>query len=136
MIKHKKDIDVESEEYFSENFADVFIRFIKSLFSFLRPSCKFEEFLEKTGEYFDEQIILEQKRSNLKYVGGKINFTLSGNQVDMQAKLYFQNEVEKWIVQESHNSIDKSRFNDWDTDEDLIKLSKGETIELDINPPE
>ena len=92
--------------------------------------------MSETGEYFDERIRQKEARDKVKYAGGKITFTLSGDKVDMVSKLYFFNdEAEKWTVQESSNSVDKSRFNDWDTDEDLQRLSRGETVELDINPP-
>lgn len=101
-----------------------------------RPSYSFEEFLRKTGEYFDKRILLTQKQKKMKYAGGKITFNLSGDNVEMKSKLFFLNETEKWIVHEASNSVDKSRFNDWDTDKDLIRLSEGETIEFDINPPE
>ncbi len=53
----------------------------------------------------------------------------------MTSKLYFLNESEKWILQEASNSVDKSRFNDWDKDEDLQRLLHGETVELDIKAP-
>ena len=118
-----------------ESFASALMRFLMDFFRMFRVSCKFEEFLEKTGEYFDECIKQKETRDKVKYAGGKITFTLSGSKVLMTSKLYFLNEAEKWIVQESSNSVDKSRFNDWDRDEDLLRLSRGETVELDINPP-
>ncbi|MBQ4402058.1 MAG: hypothetical protein II832_07825, partial [Synergistaceae bacterium] len=62
-------------------------------------------------------------------------FKLKGSQVKMNAKLFFfKSENEKWTVQESSNTVDKSRFNDWNDDEDLKKLLLGETVEFYINP--
>ena len=141
MIDHKKaneaKISEDLPEAQDESLESALIRFIRKLFSFLRPSCKFEEFLEKTGEYFDERIRLTEKQKGLKYAGGKITFNLFGNQVKMHAKLFFfKSENEKWTVQESSNTVDESRFNDWDKDEDLKKLRRGETVELKINPPD
>ena len=55
--------------------------------------------------------------------------------VKMNAKLYFfKNKNEKWTALESSNTIDESRFNDCDKDEDLKKLRQGETVALDITP--
>ena len=141
MIDHKKDnkakVSEDLPEVQDESLESALIRFIRKLFSFLRPSCKFEEFLEKTGEYFDERIRDTEQQKGLKYAGGKINFNLSGNQVKMNAKLFFfKSENKKWTVQESSNTVDKSRFNDWDTDEDLKKLARGEIVELDITAPQ
>ena len=135
MIERKQAVDVDSEKQ-EESLESALIRFLRKLFDMFRVSCTFEKFLEKTSEYFDEIILQKEERNNLKYAGGKIAFTLKGSEVHMTSKLYFLNESENWIVQESSNSVDKSRFNDWDTDEDLIKLSKGETVELDINHPD
>ena len=127
--------EVSSAEVPDESLESALIRFIRKLFSFLRPSCKFEEFLEKTGEYFDERIRQTEQQKELKYAGGKITFNLKGSQVKMNAKLFFfKSENEKWTVQESSNTVDESRFNDWDKDEDLKKLLHGETVELYINP--
>ena len=149
MIDHKKvnkaelpensqeEQEVIKAEVSDESLESALIRFIRKLFSFLRPSCKFEEFLEKTGEDFGERIRDTEQQKGLKYAGGKITFNLSGNQVKMNAKLFFfKSENEKWTVQESSNTVDKSRFNDWDNDEDLKKLLHGETVEFDINPPD
>lgn len=140
MIDHKKADEAEVSEDLTESqdesLTAALIRFLEKLFGFFRPSYSFEEFLKKTEEYFDERILLKQKQKKLKYVGGKITFNLSGDNVKMKSKLFFLNEAEKWIVQESSNEVKKSRFNDWDTDKDLIRLSEGETIEFDINPPE
>jgi hypothetical protein len=140
MIDHKKanesEISEDLQEAHDESLESALIRFIKKLFSMFRMSCRFDEFLIKTGEYFDERILLTQKQKKMKYAGGKITFNLSGDNVEMKSKLFFLNEAEKWIVHESSNEVKKSRFNDWDTDKDLIRLSEGETIEFDINPPE
>lgn len=140
MIDHKKANESEISDDFTEaqneSLIAALIRFLKKLFGFFRPSYSFEEFLRKTGEYFDERILLTQKQKKVKYAGGKITFNLSGDNVEMKLKLFFLNEAEKWIVQEASNSVDKLRFNDWDTDKDLIRLPEGETIEFDINPPE
>ncbi|MBQ6972988.1 MAG: hypothetical protein IJP86_11630 [Synergistaceae bacterium] len=141
MIDRKKTNEEEIPENLpeeqDESLESALIRFIRKLFSFLKPSCKFEEFLQKTGEYFDERIIQTERQKELKYAGGKITFNLSGSQVKMNAKLFFfKSGNEKWTVQESRNSVDKSRFNDWDKDEDLLMLSRGETVEMDINHPE
>ena len=133
MIDRTKTVEPEEQE---ESFAYALMKFLRELFRMFRMSCKFEEFLEKTGEYFDERIRHKEAHDKVKYAGGKITFTLSGDQVLMSSKLYFLNEAEKWIVQESSNSVDKSRFNDWDKDEDLQRLSRGETVELDINHPD
>lgn len=139
MIDHKKasraEVPEDSPEKQDESLESALIRFIRKLFSFLRQSCKFEEFLKKTGEYFDERIRQTEEQKNLQYIGGKISFKLSGDKVDMHAKLFYRNEDEKWIVQESSNTVEKSRFNDWDKDKDLLRLLRGETVELDINPP-
>ena len=119
-----------------EDFASALLRFLKEFFRKFWPSCTFEEFLEETGEYFDERIRQREAKGDVKYAGGKITFTFSGDKVNMNAKLYyFINETEKWTLQETSSQVDKSRFNDWDKDEDLLRLSRGETIELDINPP-
>lgn len=141
MIDRKKVNEAEVFEDFQdaqdESLESALIRFIRKLFSFLKPSCKFEEFLEKTGEYFDERIRLTEQQKGLQYAGGKITFNLMGSQVKMNAKLFFfKNENEKWTVQESSNTVDKSRFNNWDKDEDLLRLSHGESVEMDINHPE
>lgn len=144
MTEHKKVTALEEqkeqkqEQEQEESFASALMRFIRELFRKLFPtSCKFEEFLEKTGEYFDERIRQRTAKGDVRYAGGKITFTLSGGKVDMASKLYFFNdETEKWTVQEADNSVDKSRFNDWDTDEDLKKLARGEIVELDITAPQ
>ena len=95
MIEREKDNEAEVPENFQEeqdeSLKTKFMRFIREL-----ASCKFEEFLEKTGEYFDERIIQTEQQKDLKYAGGKITFKLSGNQVKMNAKLYFfKSENEK-----------------------------------------
>ena len=136
MIEREKDNEAEVPENFQEeqdeSLKTKFMRFIREL-----ASCKFEEFLEKTGEYFDERIIQTEQQKDLKYAGGKITFKLSGNQVKMNAKLYFfKSKNEKWTVQESSNAVDKTRFNDWDEDKYLKRLLDGETVELDIEPPD
>ena len=127
----------QKEQHEEESFTAALMKFLRELFDkIFGRSCTFEEFLSETGEYFDERIRQKESRDKVKYAGGKITFTLSGDKVDMVSKLYFFNdEAEKWTVQESSNSVDKSRFKDWDTDEDLQRLSRGETVELDINPP-
>ena len=129
--------EVSNAEVPDEALESAFIRFIKRLFSFLRPSCTFEEFRDKTSEYFEECKRQMEQQKGLKYVGGKMTFKLKGSQVKMNAKLFFfKSENEKWTVQESSNTVDKSRFNDWNDDEDLKKLLRGETVEFDINPPD
>ncbi|MBQ3758411.1 MAG: hypothetical protein II876_03020 [Synergistaceae bacterium] len=127
--------EVSNAEVPDEALESAFIRFIKRLFSFLRPSCTFEEFRDKTSEYFEERKRQMEQQKGLKYVGGKMTFKLKGSQVKMNAKLFFfKSENEKWTVQESSNTVDKSRFNDWNDDEDLKKLLLGETVEFYINP--
>lgn len=129
--------EVSKAEVPDESLESAFMRFIKRLFSFLRPSCTFKEFLEETGEYFEERKRQTEQQTGLKYVGGKMTFKLAGSQVKMNAKLFFfKSENEKWTVQESSNTVDKSRFNDWDKNEDLKELLRGETVEFDINPPD
>lgn len=112
------------------------ISFLRNIFSLFSASSRFEDFIEETGKYFDERILLTEKQKNLEYIAGTITFTLSKNQVNMNVKLYFQNNNKKWIVQEASNSVEKSRFNDWDKNEDLLKLSRGETVELYIVHPD
>ena len=87
--------------------------------------------MTEKSDYFDEKILREQNRSNLKYVGGKIKFKLSKNQININTELYFKNTDEIWFVQKYSDSVNKSRFNDWDTNEDLIMLSRYKTIEFD-----
>lgn len=134
MIERNKMIDGKETD---EDFVSAFLRFLKELFKKLWPSCTFEEFLEEIGEYFDGIMRQEEsKNKGKKCPGGKITFTLTGDKVEIEAKLYFfDSETEKWTVRTSRNTVDKSRFNDWDKDEDLQRLSRGETVELDIKAP-
>lgn len=135
MIERKKTA-AGKETY--EDFMPAFMRFLKELFRKLWPSCTFEEFLEETGEYFDGIMRQEEAKNNgKKCPGGKITFTLSGDKVEIESKLYFfDSDGDKWTIQTSRNTVDKSRFNDWDKDADLLRLSRGETVELDITPSE
>ena len=136
IARDKKEAAHNTEQYADLSLAEALMKFIEKLFNFLRPSCTFEEFLEKTGEYFDERMVAKEKQDDVKCGGGKITFKLKGERVEMHSKLYFVDKAEKWTLQKSSNSIGKSRFNDWDTDKDLQRLSRGETVELDITPPE
>ena len=135
MISRQEQQETEEIE---ETLDSAIITFLRKLFKAFNVQCTFEEFLRKTSEYLDEIILKRERRNNLDYVGGKISFNLNvkGDYVKMSSKLYFRNDKEEWIVQESSNSVKKSRFSDWDKDEDLKKIEAGETVELDIIHPE
>ena len=130
--------DQQETEEIEETLESAIIAFLRKLFKAFNIQCTFEEFLRKTSEYLDKIILTKERRNNLDYVGGKISFNLNvkGDYVKMSSKLYFRNEAEEWIVQESSNNVKKTRFSDWDKDEDLKKIEAGETLELDIIHPE
>ena len=135
MISRQEQQETEEIE---ETLESAIIVFLRKLFNMFNVQCTFDEFLRNTSEYLDGIILKKERLNNLNYIGGKISFTLNANgeYIKMSSELYFLNEAKEWIVQKSSNSVKKSRFSDWDKDEDLKKIEAGETVEHEIVHPE
>lgn len=106
------------------------------LLSKMDPTFSFQTFLSYTGSYFDHFILECCKEEALSYVGGTMVLALqSKDTIALHAKLYFQDEVQKWILKERNGMVETARFTDWDTSRALRQLKKTRQIELEIEPP-
>ena len=102
----------------------------------------FQKFLEYTGVSFDKYILETAKKENLRYVGGKMILELdkavvaAPTSIHLSADFYFQTPDKKWVVKKKSGKVESTRFSDWDTDSDSIKLKTAGRLELSIEPPE
>lgn len=96
----------------------------------------FDTFLDYTGQFFDEFIRKTTAEEHLRYVGGKIKFKLNGPTcADMTADFYFQTPGKQWVMKQKTGRVDRSRFSDWDTAPNLLRLRKDGALEFEIDAP-
>lgn len=102
----------------------------------------FQQFLEYTGVSFDKYILEITQKECLRYVGGKMILELDKDAVTapisihLSADFYFQTSDKKWVVKKKNGKVESTRFSDWDTDSDSIKLRTVGRLELSIEPPD
>lgn len=114
-----------------------FEHFIQQIYDEGKISLPFKEFLEYTGETFDNYILKTCKTEKLEYFGGKMIFEQnpSSKDIEVYANFYFQDSNQKWIMKQRKGCITTQCFSDWDTDESLQELQKNGKLELSIEPP-
>lgn len=102
----------------------------------------FQRFLEYTGVSFDKYILETAQKEHLKYVGGKMILELDRDtstvpvSIRLSADFYLQTTDKKWVVKKKNGMVESTRFSDWDTAPDAIKLRTTGKLELSIEPPE
>ena len=98
----------------------------------------FQQFLEYTGISFDKYILETVQK---EYVGGKMILEIDKDAVvapisiHLSADFYFQTSDKNWVVKKKNGKVESTRFSDWDTDSDSIKLRTAGRLELSIEPP-
>jgi len=102
-----------------------------------KRTLPFQKFLDDTGDFFDRYILETCQKENWKCFGGKLTLEKmpESKDIHLSADLYFQSSDQKWNKIHTENHVDIERFNDWDTNEELLKLCKEGKIEMTIEPP-
>lgn len=102
----------------------------------------FQRFLEDTGAFFDRYVEEVGRKECLRFIGGKLTLTLARPlkrdtvPIALAADFYFQTADKKWVVKKKNGMVESSRFTDWTTDPEAVKLMTAGKIELAIEPPE
>ena len=100
---------------------------------------RFEKYLELTGEHLDEVAAKAEKQTGERYCGGELFFRLSDTEYDtvfLEAKLYFLVSAEKelYSVQTLHGTVEKCRFDEWDSCPELMDLAEKKEIRFALDP--
>lgn len=102
----------------------------------------FQRFLEDTGAFFDRYVEEVGRMERLSFIGGKLTLTLDRPlkrntiPIALAADFYFQTADKKWVVKKKNGMVESSRFTDWTTDPEAVKLMTAGKMELAIEPPE
>lgn len=102
----------------------------------------FQQFLEDTGAFFDRYVEEVGRKECLRFIGGKLTLTLDRPlkrdtvPIALAADFYFQTADKKWVVKKKNGMVESSRFTDWTTDPEAVKLMTAGKMELAIEPPE
>lgn len=102
----------------------------------------FQRFLEDTGAFFDRYVEEVGRKECLRFIGGKLTLTLDRPSkrdtvpIALAADFYFQTADKKWVVKKKNGMVESSRFTDWATDPEAVKLMTVGKMELAIEPPE
>lgn len=102
----------------------------------------FQRFLEDTGTFFDRYVEEVSRKERLRFIGGKLTLTLARTlkrdtvPIALAADFYFQTADKKWVVKKKNGMVESSRFTDWTTDPEAVKLMTAGKMELAIEPPE
>ncbi len=102
----------------------------------------FQRFLEDTGAFFDRYVEEVGRKERLSFIGGKLTLTLDRPlkrdtvPIALAADFYFQTADKKWVVKKKNGMVESSRFTDWTTDPEAVKLMTAGKMELAIEPPE
>lgn len=102
----------------------------------------FQRFLEDTGAFFDRYVEEVGRKERLSFIGGKLTLTLDRPlkrntiPIALAADFYFQTADKKWVVKKKNGMVKSSRFTDWTTDPEAVKLMTAGKMELAIEPPE
>lgn len=120
-----------------------FESFLDVLFGDGSAPISFRKFLDHTGSFFDRFVLEASRKEHLDYIGGKMILQLDHSKrkvgdaipIQLSADLYFQTADKQWIVKKKQGQVDSSRFTDWDTDTEAIKLQRTGKLELSIEPP-
>ena len=102
----------------------------------------FQRFLEDTGAFFDRYVEEVGRKECLRFIGGKLTLTLARPlkrdtvPIALAADFYFQTADKKWVVKKKNGMVESSRFADWTTDPEAVKLMTAGKMELAIEPPE
>ena len=102
----------------------------------------FQRFLEDTGAFFDRYVEEVGRKECLRFIGGKLTLTLARPlkrdtvPIALAADFYFQTADKKWVVKKKNGMVESSRFIDWTTDPEAVKLMTAGKMELAIEPPE
>ena len=102
----------------------------------------FQRFLEDTGAFFDRYVEEVGRKERLRFIGGKLTLTLARPlkrdtvPIALAADFYFQTADKKWVVKKKNGMVESSRFIDWTTDPEAVKLMTAGKMELAIEPPE
>lgn len=82
------------------------------------------------------------RKERLRFIGGKLTLTLARPlkrdtvPIALAADFYFQTADKKWVVKKKNGMVESSRFADWTTDPEAVKLMTAGKMELAIEPPE
>lgn len=120
-----------------------FESFLNVLFGDGSAPISFRKFLDHTGSFFDRFVLETSREEHLSYVGGKMILQVDRGKrrtgdtvpIHLSADLYFRTMDKQWIVKKKQGQVDSSRFTDWDTDKEAIKLQQTGKLELSIEPP-
>lgn len=105
----------------------------KYLFQSAKGKYSLETYLDILSEFTDE-VILDAKKENLSYIGGKAVFSINekSNTVNIKMELEFKKPDRNWVVKKAERNLDMSDF----TEESLLKIkSMGEMV-FQINSPD
>ena len=96
-----------------------------------KPNMTIDELAESCSKELDKKII-EEKKKELKYVGGILKFSYKDEKFfTMGYELYFQNKQDKWIKV----SADTEQEIDFLNEKSIEELKKKNVIEYDIEEP-
>ncbi len=97
----------------------------------------FGTYLSFTEKYLDAFILETSRKEHLKPAGGKLRMKLDKEKkgIRLLAELYFYNEEKQWSKVTRKGYVKCTAFKDWDSDPDLLDLSRGEVLEYPIDPP-
>lgn len=82
------------------------------------------------------------RKERLRFIGGKLTLTLARPlkrdtvPIALAADFYFQTADKKWVVKKKNGMVESSRFTDWTTDPEAVRLMTAGKMELAIEPPE
>ena len=95
----------------------------------------FQRFLEDTGAFFDRYVEEVGRKERLRFIGGKLTLTLA-RPLKRDTVPIAQTADKKWVVKKKNGMVESSRFTDWTTDPEAVKLMTAGKMELAIEPPE
>lgn len=91
----------------------------------------FNEMLSAYSDAIDNVIITSSEQENLKYIGGKLTISHINNKVEFKTECYFMDINGKWVIKNSKNSIEDTRFKI----NSLNELIESKQLKFDIEEP-
>lgn len=115
----------------------VFDRLLTAIEKRMNRKLNFDEYIQVIGSMIDERIIKTQKEQGIRFISGKLQFTVNNENglLNFKVDCYYQNALKQWIKQESKGHTKLSRFSDSAYDQLKEIYRNGELI-LDIDAPE
>lgn len=115
----------------------VFDRILTAIEKRMNRKLTFDEYIQVIGSMIDERIIKTQKEQGIRFISGKLQFTVNNENglLNFKVDCYYQNALKQWIKQESKGHTKLSRFSDSAYDQ-LKEIYRNGELVLDIDAPE